>query len=230
MNKKGSSKTLLLLAILATALMITVASIAVPIILIGHFVTGHTLDKATGQLPVNVGDACITPLWPNVTDNAKFAAAIDEYVKKVSPNAPLNGLGTDFVSGAQAAGINPAWEINIARKESTFGIHIPPGSFNSFGRTAAAGQPSVSFNGRNWYKYDSFQASAAPQATYLKGEYIDKGLTTFEAITNKYAPPSENDTQGYIKEIKQWVGQAMTIASNEGAVNCAGSTSQTPAS
>jgi hypothetical protein len=222
-------KPVLIISVVVGVFLIVIAAVALPLILIGHFLlSGGAINKATGQLPVNVGNACITPLWPSVTDNTKFANAINQYINQTTPSSPLNNLGTDFVTAGQANGINPAWEINIARKESTFGTHIPPGSFNSFGRTATASQPHTTLNGRNWYQFSSFQASAGDEAAYLQSVYISQGLTTFETITAKYAPPSENNTAQYVADMKTWVGQVMTLASNAGAVTCAGSNTTTP--
>lgn len=217
-------KKIVLLIIIAIALGIALLAFAIGFIFKAHFL-GGLLDKATGQPASNVGDACITPLWPNVTDNAKFADAINQYIQKNAPNSPFVGLGADFVSAGQANGVNPAYEINIARKESSFGIArstaVTKGN-NAFGRTATVSQPGVSGGGHTWYVFSSFQASIADEAAFLQRVYISKGFTTIDAITNKYAPPSENNTGQYITEMKGWVSQAMTIASSNGAVTCTG--------
>ena len=194
-------------------ILILMIIIMLPIMIIGTFLGGG-VSKATGsyQGNISVSNSCVTPLLPRISDKSKFAAAIDSYIKKKTPSSPLVGLGNDFVEAGSQYGINPAWLINIARKESTFGTHIPPGTFNSYGRTATDSQPGVVLNGRRWYKYESFAKSAYGQSEYLKRVYIDKGLVTFETITAKYAPPGENDTQGYIAQMKQWVGEVVALA------------------
>ncbi len=158
-----------------------------------------------------------------IVNQADFATAIDAYIKKVAPaNSPFQGLGKDLVAAGLQYGVNPAWVVNIARKESSFGTAGWPAqnAFNAFGRTATSDQPGADHAGRRWYRYDSFKQSVYGQSEYLRRKYIDKGLMTFEAITNQYAPPSENDTAQYINEMKTWVGQVMTLAG--AAVNCAG--------
>lgn len=161
---------------------------------------------------------CISPLLPSIQNEAGFAAAIDQYINKLSPSSPLNGLGADFVKAGAQYGVNPAWVVNIARKESSFGKYIPVGSANSYGRTATPSQPNVSSNDRLWYKYDSFAQSTYGQSEYLKQVYIDMNLVTITDVTHKYAPSTENDTEQYIKQMEQWIGEVFALASD--SVDC----------
>ncbi len=212
--------------LLAGALVLVIGALTIPFILIGAFRFGD-LAKATGQSPVTVSSECITPLLPTITDPTGFAAAIDTYIKKTAAASPFVGMGADFVAAGQANGINPAWEVNIARKEEVLGTaNATPvtQANNSFGLTATASQPHISSNGRLWYKFDSFKASIPIEAAYLQRRYISQGLTTFETIIPVYAPPSENNTAQYIADMKDWVGQVMTAAGasvtcNAGASN-----------
>lgn len=186
--------------------------------LYGFSKDGGPIDKATGQPVVAASSDCVTPLLPKINDPAAFATAINNYIAATSPKSPFIGMGQTFVEAGTKNNINPAWEVNIARKESSIGIATPPNSNNAYGRTATASQPNISYNGRLWYKYDSFQASIEPQAEYLNQQYIAQGLTTIDTITNKYAPPSENDTTGYIAQMKDWIGQLMAQAGS--SVSC----------
>ena len=178
---------------------------------------GVAMLNCAGETP-NFGNGCISPLLPSIQDEVGFATAIDQYINKLAPTSPLNGLGGDFVKAGVQFGINPAWIVNIARKESSFGKHIPAGSFNSYGRTATASQPSVSSNGRLWYKYDSFAQSTYGQSEYLKRVYTDQNLVTFKDVIYKYAPPSENNTELYIKQMEQWVGEVFALTGD--SVDC----------
>jgi len=199
---------------LSVATLILLGAVMMPFIIIGQYLGGG-LDKAVGSgssAAVSVSNSCVTPVLPRIQDPEAFAQAIDSYIKKLTPNSPLIGLGKDFVAAGTQYGVNPAWVVNIARKESSFGTHIPPGTFNSYGRTATDSQPGIEFKSRRWYKYDSFAQSASGQSEYLKRRYLDKGLNTFDTIVPVYAPPSENDTKGYISQVKGWVGEVVAMA------------------
>lgn len=211
--KKGS----ITVVILFSALAILGGAIFAPIILIGNS-SGGDLDKATGKTNIITTSQCVTPLYPPVINEDGFAEAINTYISGLSTASPFVGTGDKLVQAGKLYGINPAWVINIARKESSFGLRIPTGTNNAFGRTATSSQPGVEFEGRRWYKYDSFIASIPVQTEYLKRRYIDEGLLTITQITNVYAPPKENNTAGYINQMNQWIGEIMALA--EGSVTC----------
>lgn len=163
-----------------------------------------------------------------IKDPEKVAEAINTYAQqKGLADAPLGKLGDKFVSGSARAGVNPFLLVHIAIQESSYGKAIPDGSYNSFGRTATSSQPSVSANGRNWYKYDSFADSLDgggtkdDQPTYLKKVYIDDGKITIKDIMMKYAPPSDgNDTEGYINKIKATIKALVDLSGD--AIDCSG--------
>lgn len=176
-----------------------------------------TLATPTGNTTVAVSNSCVTPILPRIKDPKKFADAIYIYTAKysVGKSSPFQKLSSDFVNAGIVSGVNPAWVVNIARKESNFGKlgWAAMNANNAFGRTASSSQPSItSPRGIKWYKYVSFKDSIAPQAAYLKSHYLDRGKKTFETITAEYAPPEENDTAAYIIEMKQWVGEVVRIA------------------
>lgn len=194
----------------------------IPMLLFGSHNNG-AIEKGTGAAAPAVG-GCALPGAPKISDQAKFAQAIDEYIKGLQPKSPMVGTGADFVKAGIQHGVNPAWVIAIAQKESSFGLEgfAAENANNAFGRTATDSQPHVnSPNGRKWYKYDSFAQSAYGQSEYLKRRYIDKGLTTIEKITYTYAPPSENKTDQYIAHINQWMGKIIALAGS--AVDCGSS-------
>ena len=176
----------------------------------------------TGDAKVRV-DSCTTGEYPNITDEKAYADAINKYIKKhASGSSPLQGMGSYFVAGGKAAGVNPAYVVTIAEKESSFGTAIPGSSHNSFGRTSTSSQPHVVVNGRNWYKWDSWAASLSTSSDtefdYIKRMYIDKKLTSIHDIVYKYAPPSENATDKYIKQVISWMNEINTMAGS--AVTC----------
>ena len=40
----------------------------------------------------------------------------------------------------------------------------------------------------------------------ILGTYLSRGLNTIEKIISKWAPPVENDTESYIKNVEKWSG------------------------
>ena len=40
----------------------------------------------------------------------------------------------------------------------------------------------------------------------ILGTYLSRGLNTIEKIVSKWAPPVENDTESYIKNVEKWSG------------------------
>lgn len=152
----------------------------------------------------------------------KFAQAIDIWVKKAYPGSPFVGLGRYAVMGGQRAGINPILPIIIARKESSLGTNKTGAGrkltegHNAYGRTATSSQPHIT-TGRKWYKWRSFEDSLFDQSgrqddmyLYIKRTYSD--LKTIDQTMMRYAPPSENNTAQYLREIKQWASEIYALA------------------
>lgn len=179
------------------------------------------LVKPTGEYAAGSG-GCISPLLPTITNQDGLARAIEAYITQRVPSSPFAQGGSAFVSAGIASGVNPLWIVTIAQKESSFGTKgiATKGTFNAFGRTASNDQPAVVINGRRWYKYPSFIESLPDQAAYLKRVYLDKGLKTFREIVTKYAPPEENDTEKYIKDIETSIGKLVSLAGD--SLACAG--------
>ncbi len=151
-----------------------------------------------------------------INDPDKFAQAIDKWISQVEPTSPMIGLGKYAVAGGQKAGINPILPIVIARKESSLATKgsLSKRAFNAYGRMATDDQPHIG-TARKWYKWDSFEDSLLSQNNedmyhYLARVYADQ--STIEKVILKYAPPSENDTQTYINQIKIWADQIYQLA------------------
>lgn len=186
-------------------------------------VYGHDNDliKPTGGSVAGEG-GCLSPLTPSINNKAALGDAINAYIQSLVPRSPLVGAGDNFVNAGVEHGINPMWVVVIAQKESSFGTAgiATKGTNNSFGRTATDAQPGVVIKGRRWYKYSSFQDSPFEQSAYLKRRYIDQGLTTMREIVYTYAPPSENNTEQYIKDIERSMGKLAALAGS--ALECSG--------
>jgi hypothetical protein len=170
--------------------------------------------------------------FPNLQPTA-IANAINNYIKDTNPNSKLAGLGSTIVKSAKNANINPFLIVAIAQMESSLS---DPSDFNvshannSFGRMAAAGQPS--FQGsRAWYKWSSVKASVDYQATENKNaagggdvaSYLRNQFSTpidnndINALIQPYAPSGDgNDTAAYIANVKTWIGKMATSAQSGG--------------
>lgn len=173
-------------------------------------------------------NSCTGLLYPNITDEAKYIAAIDEYIPDSSP---LNGLGKYFVSGGKKSGINPSLIVAQAKKESSFGTAgvATKGINNAFGRTATSSQPNMSICNkfgecRLWYKWSAWWASLDSteddEPTYIKRKYIEEfGITNLDDYIARYAPASDgNDPISYTQTVRQ-IMQQIADKSN-GAVTC----------
>jgi hypothetical protein len=171
------------------------------------------------------GGGCLTLAAPTVNDATAFGAAIDNFIKANRPDSPLIGLGSTFVSAGVQYGINPAYIVAIARNESTYGTAVPPNSFNSFGLTAAPGQPGVTIGAYTFYKFNSWAESIPHEAQYLQQSYLSQGLVTVTQVTDKYDPPtgagnSQASTNAYIASLTQLLSQVTGAAGS--AINCGG--------
>ncbi len=163
------------------------------------------------------------PVVLNDVPPEKIAAAIDKFIAK-KPSSPFNGLGKYFVAGGKSNDINPLLAVGHLSIENGLGTapsgwHTISGSNNAFGRTATSSQPHVKTgSGRKVYSWSSWQESLSGSDNWFVyiDRKIDKGEFPSElsAYINKYAPPSENDTQKYIKNTMSVMDEIMSNITN----------------
>lgn len=135
-------------------------------------------------------------------DNIDTVSCINNYIEKNYPSSPYKGMGADFVAAGKQYGIHPGLVVAIGIHESGLCTNDAAAGcqcYNAWGRTAGPGQPTC--EGRRWYAYNSISQSIASQTQFIKENYLDKGYTTVEKMIYRYAPPSENDTEGYIETL-----------------------------
>lgn len=163
-------------------------------------------------------------------DPSAMAEAIDEFIQDKKPNSKMRGVGAKLVATAENSNISPFLVVALAQKESSLAdpsdYNVRNGN-NAFGRTATTSQPN--FQGaRLWYKWTSVEASvdhtaaenkrdSGDIAAYLRSVYkneFDKGDLT--ALMNRYAPPSENNTALYIKNIKSSISEMVRLTGDAG--------------
>lgn len=115
--------------------------------------TGGSLNLTiSGTSPFLTGDPFALH-YPNVTDEAKFAQAMTDFLRKASPNSPwlsIDGFGQKMVDEGKSRDINPMLIMVIGRKETQFGTTGSGQSHNnSFGNKS----------GEDYKNYPSFAAS-----------------------------------------------------------------------
>lgn len=182
--------------------------------------------------------SCYQTVMPSVTDAQAFAKVLDDFIAAYHPAGgdktnKFIGLGNDLVAAGQQYGINPMLIIIIAEHESGMGAATPKDtatgeeSYNSYGRTATASQPHVTArpNGidaatgqpyapRLWYKSASWRDSIYDEADILQKLYTStlSPPNDLVAALNKYAPPVENNTNGYIQFVVGVMDKIITAA------------------
>lgn len=97
-----------------------------------------------------------------------------------SYNSPLAEEASTFVVEADKHGLDWKLVAAIAGTESTFGKHIPPGSYNAWGWGIPTGsQSGIGFN--DW------EHGIATVTHGLKTRYVDRGAVTVEQMGRIYA-------------------------------------------
>lgn len=116
---------------------------------------------------------------------------------KIQP-APITGPLVEHVEVFFKAGeqydIDPYLILAIADLESVFGKHIPPGSYNPFGRVCdkryykcAIAKDATTERMTYWNDYENFEEAIWDESRYLKEQYYNKGLNTPCLVGKKYA-------------------------------------------
>lgn len=193
--------------------------------------------------------------FPNL-DPTAMASSIKKFIKKENSRSKMKNLGPTIVASAKRANVSPFLIVAIAREESSMsdpGDYNVSGGNNSFGRMASSSQPSFPGAGPNagtaWYKWSSVKASVdfsaqenknvsggGDIAAYLRNQYGDSiDGSNLVSLFLKYAPPSGNDTQQYIANVKGWIndmvrgagGSAGAAAPSGGSACCPGGGSAT---
>ena len=136
-------------------------------------------------------------------------------VQRIVARTPLSSLATVIYQFGQQRQIDPAFALAIWTHESsldTAGASVRNKNPGNLICAAAAHPPATGCSGR-WAVYPDLVAAIADWYRYIAVRYVQRGLTTVETILPIYAPPSENDTQGYIAQVKrlmqQWRGGAV---------------------
>jgi len=147
--------------------------------------------------------------YPEGANEEEMINNINNYINQRYPTSPYKGMGKDFVEAGKQYGIHPGFVAAISVHESSMctdrgsGCLCFPHSnscFNSWGRKKSRDNPPCC--GNKWTQYPSWKDGIYKHTEFLRRDYYDQGYTTVETIINRYAPPSENDTAGYIELMK----------------------------
>ncbi len=148
------------------------------------------------------------PAWANEAGAAAqlsmHSVAIDSRVQQLtdylaSHNSPLTGSARHFVNEADRLGLDWKLVVAIAGVESTFGRHIPTGSFNAWGWAV--------FTGRQFgAAFENWEKGITTVSEGLRYNYIDKGAVTIEQIGRIYAasPVWSQKVRFFLAKIEQF--------------------------
>lgn len=136
--------------------------------------TVHAYEKEAGEAAKLASGAAVQ----KEKKLDKRIIALSTYLESV--HSPLAPHAEIFISEADEHNVDWRLVPAIAGLESSFGKHVPSGSYNPFGWGIYTGKASgIGFT--DW----SQAISTVTQG--IKEKYIDDGLTTVEAIGSRYA-------------------------------------------
>lgn len=181
----------------------------------GYFSTTPVPNLPGGPaLPLN-GYLALGGDWKygDITRGEPTAAAIDRWLASYhSPHlaeAPTGEtIGQIYIRMGRKYGINPAYAVAFFTKESSCGTQGSNLAAHNFGNLRwNEGFPSLD---NVWRAYPDWTTGMEAWFILIKQYYVnDLGKRTVDEILPIYAPESENDTQLYINQVKQWVNQLM---------------------
>ena len=121
----------------------------------------------------------------------------------ISHNSPLADAADVFVREADEHSLDWKFVAAIAGTESTFGKHIPSGSYNCWGWGIPTGaQSGVAFS--------SFENGIATVSEGLEKNYVQKGARTIEQIGSIYAasPRWAGNVRFFMDKIENFTPQS----------------------
>lgn len=169
------------------------------------------------------GTGCFTITDISINDPDGLASVLEEYIQNHQPSSPFTNLGDAFVSGGKQDGINPLLLVGLIKKESSFGTNWganSPETHNAFNRRAKDSQPSID----GWYRYDSWTQSLNGGEgfddipNYINRVYVEEDIESLEEFMHKYAPPSENNTDLYIEQLRQSMREMIELSGD--SISC----------
>lgn len=114
-------------------------------------------------------------------------------------NSPLAGEAPHFIAEADRLGLDWKLVAAIAGTESTFGKHVPSGSYNAWGWGIPTGHESG-------IAFGSWKQGITNVSEGLKDRYINRGATSIEGIGRIYAasPRWAGNVRFFINQIESF--------------------------
>jgi peptidoglycan hydrolase-like protein with peptidoglycan-binding domain len=144
------------------------------------------------------------PTAPTGSDAAK-AAKIDQILKGTG----LAGQGAHIVAMSKKYNVPPELALAMFRKEASFMTAGSAVKNNNPGNLRFA-QWETQFGGKPNGSFAHFPDVKSGVEAYFRllggpayRDFIDRG--DFKGLINKYAPPTENDSGLYLKQVTQWM-------------------------
>lgn len=150
-------------------------------------------------------------------DPAALEKAINKYIANTQPNSPLKGKADIFIKYGKEYNINPMFMIAKAQMETglaTNGAYVAQKNFLSIrhqGQFDGIGENTSPFK-----TYASMDENVKDYAYIIDRYYIKEGYTTIRKIIYKYAPPNENDTEAYIRNVKKFMKKMAGLIEDSG--------------
>ena len=127
--------------------------------------------------------------FPKISGEASSGDARPELIRQylVRYNSPLVGLENFMVAKSDEYGLDYRLIPAIAQQESNLCKIIPDNTYNCWG---------WGIHSKGTLGFRSYEEAIKTVMEGLKSEYIDKGLTTPDAIWTKYTPSSPDGAWG----------------------------------
>ncbi len=191
--------------------------------------------KSGERIPLGKYCGCIEWKKTKATTTLTTAAAIDEAVKKLHPTGPLNGLGNVILAAANETGIDPAFFLGNAKKDSDMGTsgagktNLNPGNITCYDNKPmeVCKKYSSGCNG-NWVTSASWSDAVKYYFCFMANSKNMGGAKTIRQMISTYAPPCMeqrpggavcgNDTASYIDYVTSVIAMYNTAATqNDGS-------------
>jgi murein DD-endopeptidase MepM/ murein hydrolase activator NlpD len=144
--------------------------------------------------------------------NGPTADRVNEWIKKLSPNSPMNGMGEHFIKHCTKNNINADFLVALGQMETGLGT---TGQGRPYGTT-----PYNAFGFASNNTFSGYPEAIKRAAEVLKRYYFSEGRYTIATIIAKYSPPgAANDPNGTNAQHPYNIAKVMERMGYSGGVN-----------
>ncbi|MEK7472930.1 MAG: hypothetical protein AAB625_02745 [Patescibacteria group bacterium] len=175
--------------LIAIFFLITPLTLGISLFSIMSLDTTEKIDLTTKSMGGVKVYASLPSEFPKISGEATSGDARPELIRQylVRYNSPLVGLENFMVTKSDEYGLDYRLIPAIAQQESNLCKIIPDNTYNCWG---------WGIHSKGTLGFRSYEEAIKTVMEGLKSEYIDKGLTTPDAIWTKYTPSSPNGAWG----------------------------------